>query len=329
MLIKSYYTKTVPEGLRQVRDDLGDDAIILATETQADGTLKITAALEHASYSTKNKPPSTADPNQGSMFTTESDIFEMILSAFEFHKVPAEIGDHILNVTAHYDTSDPLLSLASALNASLSFNPIKISPLAKKPIMLVGPPGAGKTITTAKLAARHILEQKPAVVITMDTLRAAGIHQLKTYTDLMRIELKVANSPRELYGIINNQDPATPTYIDTWGVRPFDQRETDNLRAFIDAANAEPILTLAAGGDQMESIDIARAFRAIKVRRFLATKFDMTRHLGSIIAIADGAELSFTEAGVSPHIAEGLDPITPIYLANTILKNQMPMQEAA
>ena len=62
----------------------------------------------------------------------------------------------------------------------------------KRICVFVGPTGAGKTTTLAKIAARSVLEEKMKVgLITTDTYRIAAAEQLKTYARIMEIPIEV------------------------------------------------------------------------------------------------------------------------------------------
>src|SRR5690606_8709243 len=91
-----------------------------------------------------------------------------------------------------------------------------------KALVLVGPPGARKTLAVAKLAARGALTGQRVAVITTDTIRADGIEQLEAFTRLMKIDLKKAASPQELKARLAEVKGADQIVIDTAGVNPFD-----------------------------------------------------------------------------------------------------------
>lgn len=93
----------------------------------------------------------------------------------------------------------------------------------------------------------------------------------------------------------------------------------DSLDQLVRAAGAEPVLVLAAGGDAMEAADIAASFAAIGVGRLVVTRLDMARRLGSLLAAADAARLTFCDVSATPHIADGLSPINPVSLARLIM----------
>ena len=62
-------------------------------------------------------------------------------------------------------------------------------------MILLGPPGAGKTLTAAKLAARLCLAGHRPMVITADGRRAGAVEQLAAFTRLLDLDLMVAPHP--------------------------------------------------------------------------------------------------------------------------------------
>ena len=59
--------------------------------------------------------------------------------------------------------------------------------------------------------------------------------------------------------------------------------------------------------------------RRTRSTRMLVTRLDMVHRLGSLLAAADAAHLSFCDAGISPDVAEGLIPLNPVALARLLL----------
>ncbi len=52
------------------------------------------------------------------------------------------------------------------------------------------------------------------------------------------------------------------------------------------AAGGEATLVLPAGMDSSEAVDMAHEFRLIGANRFLVTRLEMTRRLGSVLRVA-------------------------------------------
>jgi flagellar biosynthesis protein FlhF len=108
-------------------------------------------------------------------------------------------------------------------------------------------------------------------------------------------------------------------FVDTAGTNPFDPNDLAMLAESIDAAGAEPLLVLAAGGDPMESVDIAAAYASLGVRRLFVSKLDLARRLGGLLAAVDAAAAAFSEASVSYQVADGLRPLNAVTLARLLL----------
>ena len=83
---------------------------------------------------------------------------------------------------------------------------------------------------------------------------------------------------------------------------------------------------LAAGGDASEAADIGEAFGTSGATRLLATRLDMTRRLGAILAAADAGQLMFSEVSLNPHVATGLCAVNPVSMARLILPPEEELQ---
>jgi flagellar biosynthesis protein FlhF len=83
------------------------------------------------------------------------------------------------------------------------------------------------------------------------------------------------------------------------------------------------VLVLPAGLDPAEAADQAQAYLASGARLLVATRLDLVRRLGGILAAA-GSGLALAEAGIGPGAADGLLPITPAWLAARLLTGVPP-----
>ncbi len=278
-----------------VRDDLGPEALILSTRRVADG-VEITAGLDSADA----PPPTLAAPV--SMETPS----KAASAGLAFHGVPAALAARLAGP-----------DLAGALRAALRFGTL---PLARHgpPILLAGMPGAGKTLTVARLATRLVLDGISPLVITADGRRAGAAEELAAYTRLLGIGLVVASTPATLARALGQRQPGMPVLIDTAGINPFATDELDDLRALAGMARAEPILVMPAGQDPAEAEEQALAFALLGARHLLPTRFDLARRLGSVVAAAAAAELTLTEAGIGPGATDGLAALTPEFLAERL-----------
>ncbi len=86
------------------------------------------------------------------------------------------------------------------------------------------------------------------------------------------------------------------------------------LQALVDSVHAVTAVVLPAGLDAGEAADLAAAHAGAGARLLVATRLDVTRRLGGVLAAA-AAGLALTEAGIGPSAADGLTKLTPEMLA--------------
>ena len=306
MRLRTFTARTMPDAMAQVREALGPDAVILSTGKER-GMIAVTAALDAAD------PPPQASPQ-----TPPIDIEEVVSEALAAHGVPARLADQLVAAAIELQSADPVLALAGALDAVFTFAPLSERRPAR-PLMLVGPPGGGKTVSVAKLATRLVLSGHKLRVVSSDTVRAGGIAQLEPFTRLLSAPLHRAETAQQLAQIVAAVPAGEALLIDSAGINPYRAGDRDELAALIAASGAEPILVLPAGGDVFDAIEIAGAFRALGCTRLIVTRLDMVHRLGSTLAAAAEARLGFCDAGITPDVAQGLSPLNPVALARLLL----------
>ena len=289
MRLKLFRASTVNAAIAQVRRELGADALILSTRRVQDG-VEVTAALEG-----DPAPPAALAP---------APAVAAIPSCLAWHGVP-------LDLQARLEARP----LQDALAAAFRFGSLPLGTGAP-PLLLTGPPGAGKTLTAARLATRLTLAGTPPLVITADGRRAGAAEQLAAFTRVLGLPLLVADEPVALSRALARRERGAPVLIDSPGLNPFDASEREELAGLAASAGATPVLVLPAGLDPAESADLAAAFAQAGTSLLVPTRLDLARRLGGILAAAAGHVL--TEAGVGPGAADGLRPLTPANLAERL-----------
>jgi len=290
--------------MRQVRDTLGDDAIIVSSREETSGWVKITAAVEQLGAPLEKEDSFDADTN-----------IEIITDMLLKHRVPASVSDKIISISMTLAERDPKKLLASALKKAFSFTENTF----QKPLVLVGPPGAGKTLMTAKLAARAVMDGEKPVVITTDIARAGGIEQLSAFLNILSVPLLQAEDAKELKIVLGKTAKNASIIIDTGGLNPFDPQEMKFLAKLLAVTEADPTLVLPAGIDAEESAEMAMTFAVLGVKKLMPTRLDFARRLGGLLSAADRAELSFTEASHTPQVANGILKLTPESFAQLLI----------
>ena len=315
MRLKTFHAKTMQDVMAEVRNSLGPDAIIVQIDESASG-VRVTAAVEGAA------PPPTPDhapmPEQT---PADFEISHPLPAAREFdsadvsavlshHGLPFETADQIKQALASVDAASLSEAFSAALDTIIRFNPL--TDKASRPIMLVGPPGVGKTISTAKLTADALLHERSVHLVTTDTVKAGGVQQLDHFAELMKQTVSTAETADELAAVLRaRQSPADVTLIDTSGTNPFDMNELKSLLHFIQAVDAEPVLVMPAGLDPLDAQEIAGVFARMGCQRFIATRLDAARRYAGLIMAARPGYLSLAAISRSPFIADGLEPATP------------------
>jgi flagellar biosynthesis protein FlhF len=107
--------------------------------------------------------------------------------------------------------------------------------------------------------------------------------------------------------------------VDTLGTNPLKAADLALLRELAEAASADIVLVMAAGGDPVESAELAAGYAEAGATRLVATKIDVARRYGGILAAAEAGRLAFAGLGSSPEIASGLGTLRADQLCRLIL----------
>lgn len=319
MRIRIFRAPSLAEAMAQVRDELGLDALILSTAGR-DGAVEVTAALE---------PEEEPEPLGSSLDLPRP----AALPPEPFD--PGMAGDDGL---ARHNLPPALLSAlaaAAARPATLEtgcsrmfrFNRLPLD-ADGPPLLLAGPPGAGKTLTVAKLAARLVMDGHRPLVVTADERRAGAVEQLAAFTRLLGLTLIAAGRPETLARALSRREARSPVLIDAPGLDLPDPAQDALLAGLVAASGAAMALVLPTGLDPLEAAEVAAAHARHGARLLVATRLGPRARLGGVLAAAHGADLALTEAGTTTDVADGLVALTPALLAAR-LSQPVPVPDAA
>lgn len=152
---------------------------------------------------------------------------------------------------------------------------------------VVGPTGAGKTTTIAKLAARWCMlhGSQDLALVSTDGYRIGAREQLMTYARILGAPMYAANSGEELGRVLQRMKSKKLILIDTAGMGPRDVRLTEQLAALkLGAARARVLLALPAQGEGHALEEIVRAFAGVTPVACVLTKVDEAASLGGAIS---------------------------------------------
>ncbi len=307
-----------------IRETLGDEAIIVATgEERAHGGVRVTAAIEPAFEIGDN---GVAGSNGWLQYDNEQDadaVAEELTEIMLRHCVPEDVMDNIISCATVMGYENVSLALIETFEQLFSYRPLPTGPY-KKAIMLVGPPGSGKTLAVAKMATRAAMNGLNVGVVSTDTVRAGGIEQLQAFTKILKIKLQTAHDHNDLRFITNDlMQQKDQVIVDTAGLNPFDTNDVRILAKLITATDTRPILVLPAGIEADEAGEMARVFATIGATEILPTRVDIARRHGSLLAAAHQGGLCFSDVSNTPKVAQGLQPLTPQALAKLFMPRLM------
>lgn len=291
-----------------IRDALGEEAIIVSTQEDKKG-VHVTAALEQ--YDDLGFEIGSKDRGEDSWLQYDQEIddedavAEEITDVLLKHAVPAELIDMTVSTALGLGLSNPRIALMASFEQLYRFDPLPEKGKCK-PLMVVGIPGAGKTLAIAKLATRAVVNDVNVAVITTDVKRAGGVAQLEAFTKLLGVELVKVRKPEEMKEALDKLSKADQILIDMPGMNPFDSTDMHELARFIGSADVMPVLVCQAGLDADEAGEIAHAFSMLGVERILPTRLDLARRLGGLLSAAHKGGMSFADGSHTEAVADGL-----------------------
>jgi len=315
-------TFTAPDmklAMEMIRQALGDEAVILATEPSASGDgIVVTAAVEQEAL-----PKNSISFLQMPDFTSET-VMTRLETLLRFHSLPEYVLKYLLDTARHLclQGKEEQTDLTRLMAACFHYAPLSLEQ-ENYTLMLVGPPGTGKTMTVAKMASQIVMGKKKPIIITTDNKRAGGVEQLSAFTAILGLELNVADSRGELWRLMREYAPHSRILIDTGGVNPYHEGDLKEIADYIKTDRSiEPILVTAAGSDAQEADDMAKMFSPLGVKRILVTRIDAARRYGSVLTVAYSGKFDFCVASNSSSVIGEFVHLDPLVLTQLLLRFQ-------
>ncbi len=200
-------------------------------------------------------------------------------------------------------------------------------PPAQRVAAFIGPPGAGKTTTLAKVAAIYGLGRRVSTqVLTCDVRRIAAAEPLRTLCSILGVGFQTVDTPEALEQALEVHADKRLVLIDTSGTSGKD----DNFAAFLASRpDIEKHLVLPASMKQEDLSRIVDRHAKWAYTHLIFSKMDETTTFGCILneTHRTGRPVSFLSNG--QEVPEDLEAADPYRLAGMVLGAECAAAEAA
>ncbi len=346
MNIKKFIAPTARQALKDIRNKLGDEAVILSNRKVDDGVEIIALAGEDVMQVSDSvarvKPQNTrlkAQQSRSSSITPESSILGEIKSmhsmlqqqiaalsrkeqpqrsqhatALLYKMLNAGFSAQLARVFMDKMTAEKLQGeswVSQVLKRNLRVVSEENDIVAQGGVYaLIGPTGVGKTTTTAKLAARAVVHYGAdnVALLTTDSYRIGAYEQLKIYGKILGVAVYAVKGADDLRLTISSLRNKHLVLIDTVGMGQRDERIGDQRKMF-DAASVPRLLLLNASssGDTLE--DVVRTYHSDKVIGCIPTKIDESASLGAVLDVIVRHRLVMHYMSNGQAVPEDLHPV--------------------
>jgi flagellar biosynthesis protein FlhF len=340
MKLKSYFSGTVEAAMELARKELGEDALLVnarpaTPETQSLGAFEVV-------FGVVPKPPGSAEPPAAAAGNPHLDqlarevadlkreierMAQSLRGARMFGAPPAAADE-----PARYSHL-----IEAELGAALAWHVARGAPLEnlfevdaalgrpgaeRSVVVLIGPPGAGKTATLVKLAARYgLTSRKPAHILSADVYRVGAPDQLRSLASILGIGCDVIESPLALAQALEEHRSKDFVFIDTPGLaREEMEVGADLARLIASHPEIDSHLVLPAS---MKPADLARVidrYEIFQPKKLLFTRLDETERYGALVAEAARRSLPISFLAAGQRIPDDLEPATKEGLVSLILR---------
>lgn len=362
MRVKSYFAPSVGAALRQARQELGDDAVLMEArkappEARHLGECEVVVAVgSPAPVEGRGAEPAGADSGPAGAAWLSGELLELrrevqriaaavarsgftaaagdllsaelaeIFSSLIAAEVDAELAQDVVSrlraVGGSAEPAELRQQVRVELASRFSTDP-QLGRTTEPPwlVALVGPPGAGKTATLAKLAVRYgLTSRRPTQLISVDSFRVAAGEPLRSYAAILGLGFQSLESVGALRQALEEHRHKDLLLIDTPGYASRDMDGAAELAAFLASqSNLDVHLVLTASMKSADLPQVVDRFAVFRPRKLIFTRLDETGSFGPILSQAarTGLPVSFLAQG--QQIPEDLEPATQDGILDLVL----------
>jgi flagellar biosynthesis protein FlhF len=303
MQIKRFEAPDMQEAMRQVKEALGPEAIILSTKTVRKTTgparmprpslVEVVAATEHP-VPEKPKSARKISPLWLPKVAMKKDSSAPLEDPFLQKILSTGISPEFLSGLAEEFQGWRRDSRREG-NPESSFHYLRWKMMEAVEVTgpelggakiwsFIGPTGVGKTTTLAKLATHFSLRLGQKItLVTIDTYRIGAIDQLRTYARILRLPLEIAAGPGEFREILDRNRDQDLVLVDTAGRNPYSTEQLEALKEILTVdERVENHLVLSATTKELDLAQTVERFSLLPIRSYIFTKLDETEEYASL-----------------------------------------------
>lgn len=197
------------------------------------------------------------------------------------------------------------------------------TPPASGAICLVGPQGAGKTTTIAKIAAQYVLThgRSDIAILTTDTARVGAQEQLRAYGRILQVPVHVAADEEEAVKTYRLLRKKNLVLIDTAGISFRDKQGISELHRLVAAMQGVQVfLTLPADTENYVQSEIIDAYAAFNASGAVLTRIDEAMRLGGAMSNLIQHRLPLVWCANGPRVPQNLSAADASKLVNMAVR---------
>ncbi|MBG4485460.1 flagellar biosynthesis protein FlhF [Pseudomonas aeruginosa] len=241
--------------------------------------------------------------------------------------LPAELSKPLLErVAAVGDTRQAWRMLLAHLSRAVQ--PPEQDPLdAGGVLALVGPAGAGKTTTLAKMAARYVLKYgaQSLALVSMDSYRIGAQEQIKTLGRILNVPVTLVDPGQSLIQALAPLARKRMVLIDTAGLPASDPALRMQLEALASPSlNVKNYLVMATTSQSQVLKSAYQTYRHCGLAGCILTKLDEAGSLGESMALAIAQRLPVAYLADGPRIPDDLQVARSHQLVSRAVSLQAP-----
>lgn len=174
---------------------------------------------------------------------------------------------------------------------------------------LMGPTGAGKTTTTAKLAARFVVRHgaEKLALLTTDSYRIGGHEQLRIYGKILGVTVHAVRDAADLRLALSELRNKHTVLIDTVGMSQRDQAVAEQVEMLCQAGKPIKRLLLLNATSHGDTLDeVVQAYRTRGLDGCILSKIDEAVSLGPALDCAIRHDLNVHYLATGQRVPEDL-----------------------